>query len=187
MRKPLKTLLICSLIIFGGIVILAITLPICIKCGKWHVVHNYYSAIGLEGSLKYENVVEKLGEPDEIRRETRESGFRQVVLDYTKFALFYSMPDDPDAVVGSFFQMEIYDPECRLRSDIHVESTRAQIIRAYRGVTQIPQSLPGTAYGDYKVILWLYDNPGSAYTRGVYFEYDDHDIVTKITYAPFWQ
>ena len=173
-RKPLLTV-VCAVVIALNLGVYLQASPVCMWCGKVHLVHNYYAGVGLYTSSKYpslKTVLFQLGEPKEIRREVHNAGTR-TVYDYGGFSLLF---DDGD---GSFYGLEIVSPVYKLRSNVHVGSTREQIIQAYSHVTPVKEEPNGGAYFDYRLDR---ENYGDVWTNYVEFEYDENDRVTKITY-----
>lgn len=192
MKNHQKKKLVSAVVILaviGAILLLIDISPICVKCGQWHVVHNYYAAIGLrckERRPEYEDVLAQLGKPDEIREIIIPNGTHRVVFDYTGFSLFFGPPRDENEIAGPFSYMEIYDSKYKLSPNIHVGSTREQVIRAYEQVTADPSAPFGTSFCDYKLNHGLFSNYGIVGTRRVGFEYDENNIVTMISYYPYW-
>lgn len=182
-RKKIITSILILVILGVALMLLSCK---CLKCSKFHVVHNYFSSIGLDGAFPtYANVVATIGEPNE-ESLIENNGAKMRVLNYIKFALFFSTSSASDNSSSYFNHLEIYSPDIRLTKQVHVGSSRAQIIWAYKSATPDKTKALGCAYGDYRIIDWLFDNLGEANTRYVEFIYDENDLVTEIHYYPIW-
>ena len=156
--------------------------PVCRECGYLHVIHDYYEATGISrdtlGALPAE-IVEMYGEPIRIDEEIRPDGRLRMIYIYDGFGIEFSSkdPEQPEEVIG----FRLYSPDLEIRHDIHVGSTREQIIHAYRKCPSIvyPETNGGEK-GD-----WLYDNGyRNFWDNSLHFTYDEENIVTSITYYP---
>lgn len=160
--------------------------PVCRECGYLHVIHDYYEATGISrdtlGALPAE-IVEMYGEPDYVDEEYKGEKLYSERYHYGDFAIMFDSRDPSEVraedckAVGFI----LYSPELKIRYDIHVGSTRDQIIHAYRKCPSIvyPETNGGEK-GD-----WLYDNGyRNFWDNSLHFTYDEENIVTSITYYP---
>ena len=80
----------------------------------------------------------------------------------------------------------LYSPDLKIRHDIHVGSSRKQIIHAYRKcptTTERYAEVNDEELGD-SILDTGYHN---AWENALYFTYDENDIVTSITYYPAYR
>ena len=135
------------------------SVPVCPWCPYSHVIHDYYAATGISrdtlGATPAE-VVEMYGEPYYIYEEDKGEGWVCERYYYEKFAIIFDSrrPEIEDAEDCGGVGFVLYSPDLEIRHDIHVGSTREQIIHAYRKCPSIvyPET-NGGEIGD-----WLYDN-----------------------------
>ena len=162
------------------------SVPVCPWCPYSHVIHDYYAATGISrdtlGATPAE-VVEMYGEPYYIYEEDKGEGWVCERYYYEKFAIIFDSrrPEIEDAEDCGEVGFVLYSPDLEIRHDIHVGSTREQIIHAYRKCPSIvyPET-NGGEIGD-----WLYDNGyRNFWDNSLHFTYDEEDIVTSITYYP---
>lgn len=162
------------------------SVPVCPWCPYSHVIHDYYAATGISrdtlGATPAE-VVEMYGEPYYIYEEDKGEGWVCERYYYEKFAIIFDSrrPEIEDAEDCGGVGFVLYSPDLEIRHDIHVGSTREQIIHAYRKCPSIvyPET-NGGEIGD-----WLYDNGyRNFWDNSLHFTYDEEDIVTSITYYP---
>lgn len=163
------------------------SVPVCPWCPYSHVIHDYYAATGISrdtlGALPAE-IVEMYGEPDFIDEEDKGEGRLCEMYHYKDFAIIFAARDPvtesaKDCEAVGFI---IYSPDIEIRHDIHVGSTREEIIHAYRKCPSIvyPET-DGDEIGD-----WLYDNGlRNWWENTLVFTYDENDIVTSISYYPW--
>lgn len=161
--------------------------PVCRECGRSHVIHDYYAATGISrntlGATPAE-VVEIYGKPDYVAEEDKGEGRLCEMYHYKDFAIIFAARDPvtesaKDCEAVGFI---IYSPDIEIRHDIHVGSTREEIIHAYRKCPSIvyPET-DGDEIGD-----WLYDNGlRNWWENTLVFTYDENDIVTSISYYPW--
>lgn len=160
--------------------------PACPLCLYSHVVHDYYAATGISrdtlGALPAE-IVEMYGEPDYVDEEYKGEDLYSRRYHYRDFAIMFDSRDPSEVraedcgAVGFI----LYSPDIKIRYDIHVGSTREEIIHAYRKCPSIvyPESNDGEI-GD-----WLHDNGyRNFWDNSLVFTYDENNIVTSITYYP---
>lgn len=160
--------------------------PVCRECGYLHVIHDYYEATGISrdtlGATPAE-VVKIYGEPYYIYEEDKGEGWVCERYYYEKFAIIFDSrkPEIKNAEDCCGVGFVLYSPDLEIRHDIHVGSTREQIIHAYRKCPSIvyPETNGGEK-GD-----WLYDNGyRNFWDNSLHFTYDEENIVTSITYYP---
>lgn len=160
--------------------------PVCRECGYLHVIHDYYEATGISrdtlGATPAE-VVKIYGEPYYIYEEDKGEGWVCERYYYEKFAIIFDSrkPEIKNAEDCCGVGFVLYSPDLEIRHDIHVGSTREQIIHAYRKCPSIvyPET-NGREKGD-----WLYDNGyRNFWDNSLHFTYDEENIVTSITYYP---
>lgn len=162
--------------------------PVCRECGYLHVIHDYYAATGISrdtlGATPAE-VVEIYGEPNYIDEEYKGGKLYSERYHYGDFAIMFDSRDPSEVraedckAVGFI----LYSPELKIRYDIHVGSTRDQIIHAYRKcptVTERYAEVNDIEIGD------SVDDTGipMAWENCLNFTYDENDIVTSIEYYP---
>lgn len=161
--------------------------PVCRECGYLHVIHDYYEATGISrdtlGALPAE-IVEMYGEPIRIDEEIRPDGRLRMIYIYDGFGIEFSSkdPEQPKEVIG----FRLYSPDLEIRHDIHVGSTREQIIHAYRKcptTTERYAEVNNEELGD-SILDTGYRN---AWENALHFTYDENDIVTSITYYPAYR
>ncbi len=161
--------------------------PVCRECGYLHVIHDYYEATGISrdtlGALPAE-IVEMYGEPIRIDEEIRPDGRLRMIYIYDGFGIEFSSkdPEQPEEVIG----FRLYSPDLEIRHDIHVGSTREQIIHAYRKcptTTERYAEVNNEEFGD-SILDTGYRN---AWENALHFTYDENDIVTSITYYPAYR
>lgn len=161
--------------------------PVCRECGYLHVIHDYYEATGISrdtlGALPAE-IVEMYGEPIRIDEEIRPDGRLRMIYIYDGFGIEFSSkdPEQPEEVIG----FRLYSPDLEIRHDIHVGSTREQIIHAYRKcptTTERYAEVNNEELGD-SILDTGYRN---AWENALHFTYDENDIVTSITYYPAYR
>ena len=161
--------------------------PVCRECGYLHVIHDYYEATGISrdtlGATPAE-VVKIYGEPYYIYEEDKGEGWVCERYYYEKFAIIFDSrkPEIKNAEDCCGVGFVLYSPDLEIRHDIHVGSTREQIIHAYRKCPSIvyPET-DGDEIGD-----WLYDNGlRNWWENTLVFTYDENDIVTSISYYPW--
>lgn len=160
--------------------------PVCRECGYLHVIHDYYEATGISrdtlGATPAE-VVKIYGEPYYIYEEDKGEGWVCERYYYEKFAIIFDSrkPEIKNAEDCCGVGFVLYSPDLEIRHDIHVGSTREQIIHAYGKCPSIvyPETNGGEK-GD-----WLYDNGyRNFWDNSLHFTYDEENIVTSITYYP---
>lgn len=187
-RKLLKKLLICLLILIGLFFlrwgwVSCKTIPGCPFCWRSHVIHNYYRAVGINQRIHNKDINETisvLGEPTYIEKELVLEGktLYWVFLHYDGFSILFQTEDFEKYEYCGF---ELYSPEMKIRWDIHVGSTREQIVHAYR---ECP-SLDAWRVNGYKEGDCVCDNGYKNHWRNsLEFTYDENDIVTCIRYLP---
>lgn len=164
------------------------SVPVCPWCPYSHVIHDYYAATGISrdtlGALPAE-IVEMYGEPDYIDEEYKGGKLYSERYRYEDFAIMFDSRDPSEVraedckAVGFI----LYSPELKIRYDIHVGSTRDQIIHAYRKcptMTERYAEVNDIEIGD------SVDDTGipMAWENCLNFTYDENDIVTSIEYYP---
>ena len=164
------------------------SVPVCPWCPYSHVIHDYYAATGISrdtlGALPAE-IVEMYGEPDYVDEEYKGGKLYSERYHYGDFAIMFDSRDPSEVraedckAVGFI----LYSPELKIRYDIHVGSTRDQIIHAYRKcptVTERYAEVNDIEIGD------SVDDTGipMAWENCLNFTYDENDIVTSIEYYP---
>ena len=162
--------------------------PVCRECGYLHVIHDYYEATGISrdtlGATPAE-VVDICGEPNYIDEEYKGGKLYSERYHYGDFAIMFDSRDPSEVraedckAVGFI----LYSPELKIRYDIHVGSTRDQIIHAYR---KCPTVTEGYAEVNDIEIGDSVDDTGipMAWENCLNFTYDENDIVTSIEYYP---
>lgn len=162
--------------------------PVCRECGYLHVIHDYYKATGISrdtlGALPAE-IVEMYGEPDYVDEEYKGGKLYSERYHYGDFAMMFDSRDPSEVraedckAVGFI----LYSPDLKIRHDIHVGSTRDQIINAYRKcptMTKQYAEVNDEELGD-SVFDVGYKNASRNFLQ---FVYDENDIVTSISYYP---
>ena len=161
--------------------------PVCRECGHLHVIHDYYEATGISREslgCSPEEIVEMYGSPIRIDEEIRPDGRLRMIYIYGGFGIEFSSkdPEQPEEVIG----FRLYSPDLEIRHDIHVGSTREQIIHAYRKcptTTERYAEVNNEELGD-SILDTGYRN---AWENALHFTYDENDIVTSITYYPAYR
>ena len=162
--------------------------PVCRECGYLHVIHDYYEATGISrdtlGATPAE-VVKIYGEPYYIYEEDKGEGWVCERYYYEKFAIIFDSrkPEIKNAEDCCGVGFVLYSPDLEIRHDIHIGSTRDQIIHAYRKcptVTERYAEVNDIEIGD------SVDDTGipMAWENCLNFTYDENDIVTSIEYYP---
>lgn len=157
--------------------------PICPYCRKSHVIHNYYRAVGIDQRIEYKDISvtkEIYGEPLYIEKELVEGSetIYWVVLHYDGFSILFQTENFEQYEYCGF---ELYNPKMKIRWDIHVGSTREQIVHAYRKCPSISGwYVRGEKEGDSLCDTGV----RNAWTNSLRFTYDENDIVTCIRYLP---
>ena len=189
--KIIRVLLICLLVFWiGHWVLLSIfgSTPVCFWCLSSHVIHDYYAATGISrdtlGATPAE-VVEMYGEPYYIYEEDNGRGWVCERYYYEKFAIIFDSrkPEIKYAEDCGGVGFVLYSPDIKIRHDVHVGSTREQIIHAYRKcptMTEQYDEVNDEELGD-SVFDVGYKNASRNYLQ---FMYDENDIVTSISYYP---
>ena len=189
--KIIRVLLICLLVFWiGHWVLLSIfgSTPVCFWCLSSHVIHDYYAATGISrdtlGALPAE-IVEMYGEPYYIYEEDKGEGWVCERYYYEKFAIIFDSrkPEIKNAEDCGGVGFVLYSPDIKIRHDVHVGSTREQIIHAYRKcptMTEQYAEVNDEELGD-SVFDVGYKNASRNYLQ---FVYDENDIVTSIEYYP---
>ena len=162
--------------------------PVCRECGYLHVIHDYYEATGISrdtlGALPAE-IVEMYGEPDYVDEEYKGGELYSRRYHYKDFAIMFDSRDPAEVraedcgAVGFI----LYSPDLKIRHDIHVGSSRKQIIHAYRKcptMTERYAEVNDEELGD-SVFDVGYKNASRNFLQ---FVYDENDIVTSIEYYP---
>lgn len=162
--------------------------PVCPWCPYSHVIHDYYEATGISrdtlGATPAE-VVEMYGEPDYIDEEYKGGNLYSERYHYGNFGIMFDSRDPAterveDCEAVGFI---LYSPEMKIRYDIHVGSTRDQIIHAYRKCPTMTERY--AEVNDEELGDSVYDTGISmAWENLLVFTYDENDIVTSITYYP---
>ena len=160
----------------------------CFWCLSSHVIHDYYAATGISrdtlGATPAE-VVEMYGEPYYIYEEDKGEGWVCERYYYEKFAIIFDSrkPEIKNAEDCGGVGFVLYSPDIKIRHDVHVGSTREQIIHAYRKcptMTEQYAEVNDEELGD-SVFDVGYKNASRNYLQ---FMYDENDIVTSISYYP---
>lgn len=157
--------------------------PSCPICGKPHLIHNYYRAVGIDSRVANNdiNVTKEIyGEPVSIENELVLEGHSLywVFLHYDGFSILFQTEDFEQYDYCGF---ELYSPKMKIRWDIHVGSTREQIVHAYRECPSLDAwRVNGYKEGDHVCDTGVRD----AWTNSLEFTYDENDIVTCIRYLP---
>ena len=163
------------------------SVPVCPWCPYSHVIHDYYGATGISREslgCSPEEIVEMYGSPIRIDEEIRPDGRLRMIYIYDGFGIEFSSkdPEQPEEVIG----FRLYSPDIKIRYDIHVGSTRDQIIHAYRKcptTTERYAEVNNEELGD-SILDTGYRN---AWENALHFTYDENDIVTSITYYPAYR
>lgn len=157
--------------------------PICPICGKPHLIHNYYRAVGIDQRIEYKDISvtkEIYGEPLYVEDELVLEGYEAhwIILHYDGFSILFQTKDHEKYDYCGF---ELYSPKMKIRWDIHVGSTREQIVHAYRKCPSINAwKINGETIGD----SFCDTGVRNAWTNSLQFTYDENDIVTCIRYLP---
>lgn len=158
--------------------------PICIECGYHHVVHDYFESSGISRDTLWASpseVVEMYGEPNFIEVEVVDSETVRDIYHYDGFGIIFDFRNSDtepaeDCTAQGFI---LLSPDIKLRWDVHVGSTREEIIHAYR---KCPSINYPEANGD-KMGDWVYDTGKPVvWINILYFTYDENDRVTSIRY-----
>ena len=157
--------------------------PICPLCRKSHVIHDYYSAAGIDPRVANNdiNVTKEIyGEPNYVEKELvlGSKTLYWVFLHYDGFSILFQTEDFEQYDYCGF---ELDSPKMKIRWDIHVGSTRKQIIHAYRECPSINWwRVNGDKKGDRVCDTGVRDS----WRNALVFTYDENDIVTCIRYLP---
>lgn len=136
---------------------------------------NYLSALNLYTGIKYAEIIDLFGTPDEIRgAQGNDNEFYMV---YKDIEIPMLAEADAELSTGEFIPYRsiiIYGDSIRLGDkNIGVGSSKFEVVIAYLGVSRITNCGIGEGYVD--------GHPGDNYVQ---FEYNDDHKVTKIIYAP---
>lgn len=185
--KTLRTLAIIFLILWiarWGLVSLFGSSPVCLLCMKSHVVHDYYYATGIRHDIidAYPDYVEaRYGEPKYVEEIDAGEGYIKRIYNYGDFGIIFGSfkPGEESFADCEACGFVLYSPEIKIRYDIHVGSTREQIIHAYEKCANIGFSEShGGKRGDS-----VRDTGGmNDWSNSLKFTYDENDVVTSITY-----
>lgn len=155
----------------------------CFLCGQPHVIHNYYISAGINPKVATDNLDETkkiYGEPLSIEEElvVGSSTERLIFMRYSGFSIIFETEDN---LHFQYVGFELHDSSKKIRNDIHVGSSREQIIKAYENCPGIEAWKSNNCKkGD---LLWDSGNI-NFFSNILEFEYDENDIVTKIRYYP---
>ena len=143
------------------------------------VIRNYYRAVGLDQRIEDDDMSltkELYGEPNWVEEEPFFSE-KLIYLHYDGFSILFR--DNNQRIV--YYGFELYSPDRKIRRDIHVGSTREEIINAYQKCPSIDYwERNGFEKGDK-----IWDCVDVNYFAHVLtFSYDENDIVTCIRYIP---
>ena len=151
--------------------------PVCPFCFDTHVIHDYYFLTGINRrcAVNDPNVTVRIyGEPLSISEEIPGTGIYRVHYNYDGFSILFVTEDREHYEYDGFI---LYSEKRWIRWDIHVGSSREQIINAYRKCHAFSNDEePGNAYYDTGI--------RNAWINLVFFTYDENDIVTSIKYLP---
>jgi len=160
--------------------------PVCLFCYRSHLIHDYFRVTGINKKILYQPPkvsIELYGEPNSIEKEViAENSFFEY-YNYDGFAIVFWAKDDIDYYCLGF---KLYSPKIKIRRDIHVGSTREQIIKAYRkcSIASVVDKDGSIVDKDESLGEAYYDTGTNRWINLVEFEYDENDIVTAIRYLP---
>ena len=179
-----RTLILIAAVLWG-LNYLAVTLvrdgPTCPLCGGGHLIHDYYTLTGISRECVGngpDTTVQIYGEPlsvdYEFTGDEEHPGFYRMLYNYDEFSIMFGTTD---ATNYSYLGFVLYSENRWLRWDIHVGSSREQIIHAYR------KCIPCTDDGE---LGNGYFNVGhrSPSETSVQFTYDENEVVTSIRCYP---
>ena len=166
--------------------------PDCFWCLSSHVIHDYYLAAGISKRTMGnppEKTIKIYGQPLWVE----DFGARRMIFHYGDFDIIFRITDSA-ATCDSYdeyagYGLTVHDPSYEIREDIHVGSTREQILHAYRKCPSIRGYIsrdeePGESLEDTGI--------RNGWENSLRFTYDENDVVTSITYCPcdrylFWR
>lgn len=152
---------------------------VCPWCLYPHVIHDYYAATGIRRDTLYchpAEVKKIYGEPEQILVEVSDySGEIREIYVYDGFGIVFGYRDPMEEAAEDCKALgfALYSPDIKIRWDIHVGSTRRQIVHAYWKSPAFQGG--GDQFWDGYINMW--DN-------GLDFSYDENDMVTSIIYIP---
>lgn len=162
--------------------------PVCFWCWSSHVIHDYYIATGIRrdtlGALPSE-IVEMYGEPYYVDQEDRGEGWVCDRYHYEDFAVIFESrkPEINSSEDCGGVGFILYSPDIKIRHDIHVGSTREEIIRVYRKCPTMTEQY--AEVNDEKLGDSVFDAGYIHASRNyLQFTYDENDFVTSIIYYP---
>ena len=151
--------------------------PVCLFCGRFHAIHDYYFLTGINRRCAVDDpsvTVRIYGEPLSISEEIPGTGIYRVYYNYDGFSILFVTEDREHYEYDGFI---LYSEKRWIRWDVHVGSSREQIINAYRKCPKVlDEGEVGTAYFD--------TGKRNEWINLVIFTYDENDIVTSIKYLP---
>ena len=170
------------LLIVLGIIKSVYPRPLCLICFKSHVIHDYFYATGISRKCANDNLqptLELYGSPISIEKKERKNGDFLCFYFYDGFAIVFLTKDN---IEFKFYGFYIVSPEIKIRHDIHVGSTKEQIINAYIMCPSLKYAEKnGYQYGEY-----VCDNGYRNDERNeIVFVYDESDKVIGILYHPY--
>lgn len=126
---------------------------------------QYFQKAGV-ASYNIDPFIAAKGEPEEDTIMVQE-GYDLRMLYYPGYVYCFTVDTTYEGAEYAFSYVEVTDPECKFgRKKIGVGSSISDVIKAYKGIQQLPEYEDGHAYSDSRFII---------------FEYDDDDLVEKIT------
>ena len=176
-RAIIVVLTILGLIIVRwGVLSLVRDRPVCLFCYRSHLIHNYYHATGISEKCTSDlpsDTIQVYGDPNSIEyEELVGTEFTKYYYNYDGFSINYLTKDGVSFQSSGF---TLYSPKIKIRYDIHVGSTREEIINAYAECQE---------YNDIEDLGCVYLDTGHANALAdcVEFIYDENDVVTKIIF-----
>ena len=154
---------------------------VCPFCFRSHLIHDYYFLTGIDRRCAVDDpsvTVRIYGEPLSISYEFTgdddHPDFYRMLYNYDGFSIIFFTTDRTKYSYAGFV---LYSEKRWVRWDIHVGSSREQIINAYSKAHRIMDiGGPGDAYWD--------TGYRNAWENHIEFIYDENDTVTSIRYYP---
>lgn len=178
--RVIRTVIIIVVVFMGlrFIVLSSITdRPVCPFCFHPHLIHDYYFLTGIDRRCAVDDpsvTVRIYGEPLSTNEKYVGADIYCVYYNYDGFSILFYTEDKENYEYGGFI---LYSEKRWVRWDIHVGSSREQIINAYRKCCyDLEEGELGTAYLD--------TGKRNEWVNWVRFTYDENDIVTSIRYIP---
>ena len=154
--------------------------PVCPFCFGSHAIHDYYLLTGIDRRCAVDDpeaTVRIYGDPLSISKEF--TGSKGSIVNPNRYRVLYNYDGfsiiffTDDGINYSYLGFVLTSENRWLRWDVHVGSSREQVVQAYRG--RIPCTEDGERGNGY-----FDTRHRSLFETYVQFTYDENDIVTSI-------